>query len=297
MTDGGIETTLIFHDGFELPEFAAVDLLRSEVGTEALRSYYSRYAELAVEFGIGFVLESPTWRASPAWAARLGYSAAELDALNRTAIALMEEIRDEYERPEAPFVISGCVGPQGDGYAPEEVLTAEAAERYHSTQIATFTETAADMVTAITMTYPAEAVGIVRAASRAGLPAAISFTVETDGRLPNGQALGEAIEQVDDETRQAASYFMINCAHPTHFEHILEPAAPWLARVRGVRANASTKSHAELDEAATLDDGDPDDLARRHDELRRRLPSLSVVGGCCGTDHRHVAAICRTLLN
>ena len=297
MTDGGIETTLIFHDGFELPEFAAVDLLRSEVGTEALRSYYSRYAELAGELGIGFVLESPTWRASPAWAARLGYSAAELDALNRTAIALMEQIRDEYEGPNAPFVISGCVGPQGDGYAPEELLSAEVAESYHSTQIATFAETAADMVTAITMSYAAEAVGIVRAASRVGLPAAISYTVETDGRLPSGQALGEAIEQVDDETRQAASYFMINCAHPTHFEHVLEPEAPWLARVRGVRANASTKSHAELDEAATLDDGDPDDLARRHDELRLRLPRLTVVGGCCGTDHRHVAAICRTLLN
>lgn len=297
MTDGGIETTLIFHDGFDLPEFAAIDLLRSEEGTEALRSYYARYAKLAIELGIGFVLESPTWRASPRWAARLGYSAAELEELNRTAIALMEEIRDQYEGLKAPFVISGCVGPQGDGYVPEELLSAEAAESYHSTQIATFAETSADMATAITMTYAAEAVGIVRAASREGLPAAISFTVETDGRLPSGQALGEAIDQVDDETQQGAAYFMINCAHPTHFEHVLEAEAPWLARVRGVRANASTKTHAELDEAATLDDGDPDDLARRHDELRLSLPSLNVVGGCCGTDHRHVAAICRTLLS
>jgi S-methylmethionine-dependent homocysteine/selenocysteine methylase len=297
MTDGGIETTLIFHDGLDLPEFAAVDLLRSDEGTEALRSYYARYAELARELSIGFVLESPTWRASPAWAARLGYSAAELDQLNRRAIALMEEIRDRYEGSESPFVISGCVGPQGDGYSPEEMLSAEAADRYHSTQVATFAKTSADMVTAITMTYAAEAVGIVRAAAREGLPAAISFTVETDGRLPSGQALGDAISQVDEETQQAPAYFMINCAHPTHFEHVLEPEAPWLARVRGVRANASTKSHAELDEAATLDDGDPDDLARRHAELRSSLPSLNVVGGCCGTDHRHVAAICRTLLN
>ena len=296
MTDGGLETTLIFHDGFDLPEFAAVDLLRSEEGTEALRSYYARYAELARELGVGFVLESPTWRASPAWASRLGYSVAELDALNRASIALMEEIRDRYESPETPFVISGCIGPQGDGYAPDELLSAEAAESYHSVQIATFAETAADMVTAITMTYAAEAVGILRASSSKGLPAAISFTVETDGRLPSGQALGEAIDQVDRETEHAAAYFMINCAHPTHFEHVLEPDASWVARVRGVRANASTKSHAELDEATELDDGDPDDLARRHGSLRLGLPSLSVVGGCCGTDHRHVAAICRTLL-
>ena len=297
MTDGGLETTLIFHDGFDLPEFAAVDLLRSERGTEALTSYYARYAALASELGIGFVLESPTWRASPAWAARLGYSEVELEQLNRTAIGLMEKVRDRYEHAEAPFVISGCVGPQGDGYLPESTLTTDAAERYHSTQIGTFADTSADMVTAITMTYTAEAIGIVRAATRAGLPAAISFTVETDGRLPSGQALGEAIEQVDEETQQAAAYFMINCAHPTHFEHVLDSEAPWVARIRGVRANASLKSHAELDEATALDDGDPDDLARRHHELRVRLPNLNVLGGCCGTDDRHVAAICRTLLN
>lgn len=297
MTDGGLETTLIFHDGFDLPEFAAVDLLRSEEGTEALRSYYARYAELANELDIGFVLESPTWRASSAWATRLGYSAVELEQLNRKAIVLMEQLRNEYESSTGPFVISGCVGPQGDGYNPEERLSANAAERYHSTQIATFADTSADMVTAITMTYAAEAIGIVRAATKEGLPAAISFTVETDGRLPSGQALGEAIIRVDEETQQAAAYFMINCAHPTHFKQILEPETPWLARVRGVRANASRKSHSELDEADTLDDGDPADLARRHNELRSLIPNLNVLGGCCGTDQRHVAAICRTLLN
>ena len=298
MTDGGIETTLIFHEGLDLPEFAAVDLLRSPEGTAALRSYYARYAELAVELGIGFVLESPTWRASPAWATRLGYSAAELDKLNRAAIGLMDETRDRYEPSSgAPFVISGCVGPQGDGYAPTEVLSAEAAERYHRTQIATFARTSADMVTAITITYVDEAVGIVRAASTAGLPAAISFTVETDGRLPSGQALGDAIQQVDSETDQEAAYFMINCAHPNHFAHILDLEAPWLTRVRGIRANASAKSHAELDAATILDDGDPEDLAKRHSDLRSTLPNLNIVGGCCGTDHRHVAAIARAMLN
>jgi homocysteine S-methyltransferase len=272
-------------------------LLRSEDGTRALRSYYARYAELAAELGVGFVLESPTWRASPAWAARLGYSDAELDQLNRTAIALMEEVRHRYEASRAPFVISGCIGPEGDGYAPEQMLSADDAASYHHTQVATFAGTAADMVTAVTMTYAAEAVGVVRAASSEGLPAAISFTVERDGRLPSGQPLGEAIDEVDDETQRGAAYFMINCAHPTHFEHVLRPDARWIERVRGVRANASTKSHAELDEATTLDAGDPDDLARRHRGLRSSLPNLNVVGGCCGTDHRHVGAICRTFLD
>jgi len=172
-------------------------------------------------------------------------------------------------------------------------MTPEDAQRYHSLQAEVFAETAVDLVSALTMTYAEEAIGIVRAASAAGIPAAVSFTVETDGRLPSGQPLQDAIEQVDAETDGAAAYFMINCAHPTHFAEVLEPGAPSLGRIRGLRANASTMSHAELDEAEELDAGDPVDLARRYGELRQRLPNLNVVGGCCGTDHRHIREICR----
>jgi S-methylmethionine-dependent homocysteine/selenocysteine methylase len=291
LTDGGIETVLIFHDGLDLPLFAAFDLLKDEQGTERLRSYYAPYVALARERGLGFVLESPTWRASPRWAAELGYDAAQLDHLNRKAIALLEEIRGEQGAGHPPIVISGCVGPQDDGYNPSELLSAEAAQEYHSAQIGTFADTAADMVTAITMTYSEEAIGVARAAAEAGLPAAISFTVETDGRLPSGQALGEAIEQVDRETGRGPSYYMINCAHPTHFESVVDEGDGWRERIAGIRANASTLSHAELDEAEELDAGDPADLAARYAELRERLPRLNVLGGCCGTDHRHVAAI------
>jgi S-methylmethionine-dependent homocysteine/selenocysteine methylase len=296
LTDGGIETTLIFHQGLDLPEFAAFDLLKDEKGMEALRRYYAPYVALARERRLGFVLESPTWRANADWAARIGYGLAELDQMNRRAIALMEEIRDEHETAHTSFVISGCIGPQSDGYRPATTMSASEAERYHSTQIATFGDTAADMVTAITMTYTDEAIGIVRAAGEVGLPVAISFTVETDGRLPSGQALGDAVEQVDSETASAPAYFMINCAHPTHFAHALADGGPWVERIRGLRANASTKSHAELDEAVELDEGDPGDLAVRHAALSGQLPNLSVVGGCCGTDHRHVSEICEALL-
>jgi S-methylmethionine-dependent homocysteine/selenocysteine methylase len=291
LTDGGIETVLIFHDGIDLPLFAAFDLLKDEEGTERLRSYYAPYVALARERGLGFVLESPTWRASPRWAAELGYDREQLDRLNRKAIALLEEIRGERESGAPPIVISGCVGPQDDGYNPSELLSAAAAQEYHSAQISTFAHTAADMVTAITMTYSEEAIGVARAAAEAGLPAAISFTVETDGRLPSGQELGEAIERVDAETDRGPSYYMINCAHPTHFASVIEEGNGWRERIAGLRANASTLSHAELDDAEELDDGDPADLAARYAELRERLPRLSVLGGCCGTDHRHVAAI------
>jgi S-methylmethionine-dependent homocysteine/selenocysteine methylase len=290
LTDGGIETTLIFHQGLELPAFAAFVLLADEAGTDELRRYYAPYLELARDQGVGLVLESPTWRASPRWAAELGYDESQLDELNRKAIALMEDLRDE---AGLTAVISGCIGPQDDGYNPTTKLSADEARDYHSTQIATFADTAADLVTAMTLTYTDEAIGIARAAGDAGLPAVISFTLETDGRLPSGQQLGDAIEQVDAATDPAPAYYMINCAHPSHFEAVLDTGAGWPARIGGVRANASTKSHAELDEADDLDEGDPADLGARHAALRAKLPKLKVLGGCCGTDDRHVTEICR----
>jgi len=291
LTDGGIETTLIFHQGLDLPEFAAFVLLDDDEGREQLRRYYQPYIELAREGGAGLVLESPTWRANPDWAARIGVSREKLDALNRGAIELMEELRNAQGAGGAPLVISGCVGPQDDGYSPATTMSAEAAREYHSTQIGTFADTAADMVTAITMTYPDEAIGVTKAAQEVGLPVAISFTVETDGRLPNGQALGDAIDEVDEATGGGPAYYMINCAHPTHFEAVLTGDDAWGNRIGGLRANASTMSHAELDEAEELDDGDPEDLGARYAALRAQLPRLNVLGGCCGTDHRHVAAI------
>jgi homocysteine S-methyltransferase len=288
LTDGGLETVLIFHEGIELPAFAAFHLLKDDAGTAVLRRYYEPYLALARDRGLGFVLESPTWRASPHWAEQLGYTPEALDRLNRRAIALMEEIRSEHGA--VPIVISGCVGPRDDGYDPAVILSAREAQGYHATQIGTFADTAADMVTAITMTYVEEAIGIARAAAAVELPVAISFTTETDGRLPSGQPLADAIAQVDDETDSGPAYYMINCAHPTHFEAVLAADGPW-ERIRGLRANASTCSHAELDESDALDDGDPADLGARYAGLALRLPRLTVLGGCCGTDDRHVEAI------
>jgi S-methylmethionine-dependent homocysteine/selenocysteine methylase len=294
LTDGGLETTLIFHDGLDLPQFAAFDLLKDDEGTDALRRYFRKYAKLAADSGTGFVLESPTWRASPRWGTEIGYSDEELERLNRRAIGLMEEIREEFESDGGPLVISGNIGPQDDGYNPQQRLSADEAEEYHSFQVGVFADTPADMVTTMTMTYADEAIGIAQAAKKAGIPSVISFTVETDGKLPNGQALGDAIGEVEAATDGAPAYYMINCAHPTHFEDVLEGA--WRERVRGLRANASTRSHAELDEAEDLDDGDPQDLGARYAALREKLPALNVVGGCCGTDTRHVAEICSAWL-
>ena len=297
LTDGGLETTLIFHRGLELPCFAAFDLVKDDAGMEVLRDYFRPYLEVARQRGAAFVLDTATWRANPDWGAELGYSPEELDHANRRAAALAEEIRDAEGGGCGPVVIEGVVGPQGDGYSPTRLMSADEAEEYHGRQIRVFSETAADMVAAITMTYPDEAIGIARAATAAGMPAAISFTVETDGRLPSGHTLGEAIEQVDAETGGSAAYFMVNCAHPTHFAGVLADGGRWRERVRAIRANASRMSHAELDEADELDAGDPVELGAQYRALRPYLPNANVFGGCCGTDQRHVAEVCAAWLD
>lgn len=293
LTDGGIETTLIFHEGLELPDFAAFHLLATPEGEAVLRKYFHTYVELAKRFNTGLILESATWRANPDWGVRLGYTTERLAATNHRAIQLLEEVRKEYDNGQTPVVISGCIGPRGDGYVPDYAMSVQEAETYHWEQIEALAGSAADMVCAITMNYAEEAVGIARAAQRADISVAISFTVETDGNLPTGQTLKAAIEQVDEATSGYPSYYMINCAHPTHFEHVLAEGGPWLDRIRGVRANASRKSHVELNESSELDAGNPAELGMQYARLKKRLSRLNVMGGCCGTDHRHVEQIAK----
>ena len=291
LTDGGLETTLIFHEGVELQHFASFDLLRTVAGVARIRDYYERYIAIAKRNGTGFVLEGATWRANPDWAEKLGYSRAELAVANRAAVDLMVGLRDAHESEQMPIVISANIGPRGDGYKIQNAMTAAEAEDYHGWQVSIFRDTEADLVSAFTINYAEEGIGVARACRKGGIPSVISFTVETDGRLASGQTIRDAIEQTDRETGNAPAYYMLNCAHPTHFADALRESEPWTARVRGLRANASCLSHAELNDAVALDAGDPHALGLEHAELKGRLPQLTVLGGCCGTDHRHVEQI------
>lgn len=293
VTDGGLETDLIFHHGLDLPHFASYPLLADQRGRALLTEYYGRYAAIAADTGAGLVLEAPTWRSSPDWAERIGHTPEEMDQFNRDAISFLSGLRRSYADTVQTIVISGCVGPRGDGYVADDGFGADEAQEYHSRQIRVFAEAGADQVTAMTITNVDEAIGITRAAQAAGIPVAISFTVETDGRLPSGQPLGSAITETDRATGDVPMYYMINCAHPTHFTDALAAGETWTERIGGLRANASVMSHEELDEATDLDDGDPVDLGSRHADLRSALPNLTVLGGCCGTDHRHVGEIAR----
>ena len=302
LTDGGIETVLIYQDGIALPEFSAFVLLESKEGRAALRRYFRRYLEIAAQTpAAGFILESPTWRAGVAWGAKLGFDAAALARLNRDAIGLMRELQAEYAaRIPQGIAVSGCVGPRGDGYVAGAPMTPVDAENAHRVQVEALAAAGADLITAMTMTTSAEAIGVARAAAKAQKAAAIAFTVETDGRLPSGETVAAAIDAVDADAaeagRAAPAYFMLNCAHPSHFAHVLDGLGPRRARLRGVRANASRLSHAELDAATELDPGNPEELGADYACLKLGLPSLRVIGGCCGTDHRHVAAMAAAVI-
>jgi homocysteine S-methyltransferase len=284
---------LLFEEGIDLPHFAAFPLVDGDEGRAALRRYYEPFLELARDRAVPLVLSAPTWRANPDWGRLLGYEGDELAAVNRRAFGFVEAVRDEVlgSTERGNVSVEGCVGPRSDAYHPTLLMDEDEAEAYHAVQLRALAEAGSPQVSALTLTYVEEAIGIVRAAQSVGLPVVVAFTVETDGRLPSGASIGDAINAVDAATDGAAASFMVNCAHPSHFAGSL-PEGAARTRLRGLRANASTLSHEELDEAEELDSGDPDDLATRYVALRGELPELEVIGGCCGTDIRHVTAIC-----
>jgi len=292
LTDSGLETWLCFTKGIELPEFAAFPLLDHYNGRALLDEYLQPHIKIALRNGHGFLLETNTWRANADWGTKLGYNAEALDRINRDAVQSLRALRSRIETADSPMPISGNIGPRGDGYSPENLMNPDESARYHAVQIESLAAAGADLVTTLTMTHSGEAAGIALAARSANIPCVISFTTEIDGRLPSGETLREAILAVDEISGGYPAYYMINCAHPDHFTSALEEGAEWMTRLRGVRANASRMSHEELDNSETLDDGDPDELGRLYASLRARFPNFTVLGGCCGTDHRHVEAIC-----
>jgi homocysteine S-methyltransferase len=288
VTDGGVETDLIFHRGYELPEFAAFPLLDSEAGRAALADYYAAFVDVAVRAAAPVLLEPPTWRANPDHAALVGYGPKELDRVDRESIDFLTSLAREREDELVGWSVGGMLGPRGDGYRTDGPVAPEQAADYHRPQVAAFHAAGADRVTVLTLTDVGEAIGVAWAAADVGLPAAIGFTVETDGRLADGTTLAEAVAAVDAVAEPA--YFLVNCAHPAHVLAGLEEGS-WRERIGGLRVNASMRSHAELDEAEELDEGDPVVLAAAQQPLLDAFPNVEVLGGCCGTDERHVAAM------
>ncbi len=284
----GMDTDIIYNRGIDLTGFASYTLLSTDEGKSRLREYYSNLMALARELNVGVILDSVTWVANRDRGRDLSYSPDDLKKFNTEAIELIASVREE--EGDLPTVLCGQVGPRGDGYEPSDLMSTEDAERYHAEQIKVYSITDVDLVSASTMCYAEEAVGVVRAAQRYDIPVSISFTVETDGRLPTGMSLEEAIQKVDDETDGRALYFLINCAHPDHFTGIFNDE-PWMNRLRGVVANASRCSHSELEAAKEFDEGNPDELGSLIGSLLKQYPHFNIIGGCCGTDMRHMKRI------
>lgn len=295
LTDGGMETVMVFLEGIDLPQFASFTLLGSETGRAALTKYYTAFLDEAAGQRAGFMLDTPTWRASAGWGQVMGLEAEQMDAVNREAVALVQKLRADRRPRQQAILLNGVIGPHGDAYAPEQVLSPEAAQNYHRRQVAVLADAGVDLISAMTISSHGEAIGIAKAAAEVDQPVTLSFTVETDGRLINGMSLADAIHRTDDATDAAPMWYGINCAHPAHFQDILH--GDWINRIGAVRANASRRSHAELDESTELDAGDFDELAQQYHQLLHILPGLHVLGGCCGTDLRHVAAIGRSCLH
>ncbi len=287
----GTGTDLIFNHGVELPGFASFPLLENPETRAILAQQMRDLVELSADMGLGCILDAPTWMANADRAAPLGYDAERLRAVNKDGVALMEEVRQGSGRDDV--LVSACIGPRYDPYADIPPISVGQARAYHNAQLSALKETSVDLVTGYTFNRTGEAAGCILASQDIGLPIIMSLVVETDGCLADGTPLIDAIDQIEAQTDGSALFYMVNCAHPTHFADVIK-AHP---RLKGVVANASSCSHAELDEAEELDDGDPVQLGQEIAAAMRDNPSIQVFGGCCGTDMRHLKQMALEVLS
>lgn len=295
LTEGGIETEMMYKWGFDLPHFAMFPLLDNPEAMAAMRGMYRRYLDVAAKHGMCALMGGLDYRASPDWGALLGYSPESLAQANHRSIAFLRELAREYATDIPEILVQGFIGPRGDAYQLNRTITETEAEDYHSVQLATLKEADVDLAWAFTLNNVAEAIGIARAAARIEVPLAISFTLDDNSKLKSGPSLAEAIESVDAATGGSAVFFSINCSHPFEFEPGLE-SGDWIGRVRGLRPNASRMEKVALCKLGHLEEGDPVELGQLMGDLARRYPHMDIWGGCCGTGDVHLDEIAANVL-
>ncbi len=295
LTEGGIETEIMYRHGFELPEFSMLPLLDNPKAVAAIRSVLSQHLDVAAEFGLSFMLTGLDYRASPDWGAKLGYSPAGLADATIAAIDLLRDIAKNYENQIPRLLIGGILGPRGDAYSLNREITEASSEDYHAVQLETLKRAKVDFTCAMTFNNIAESVGAARAAATAGMPFSISLTLDGTSKLKSGPSLAEAITEIDAKTgNEAPDFYMINCSHPLEYEPALE-AGDWTKRLRGVRPNASKMDKLALCKLGHIEDGDPVELGAQLLSLSDRYPQLDIFGGCCGTGHNHLREIAKVL--
>lgn len=299
LTEGGLDTTPIFLQGFDLPSFAPFDLSNERKGFVAIKTYYQEYLQFARDHHMGFILDSPTWRANRYWIQKMGYPDSALIDINKKAIDLMLELREEFRDGMMSVPIGGCIGPCGIGYVKEQVMTVDEAEKYHAGQVEIFSQTPVDFISVIAINYVEEALGIVRAVNAVDIPVVISFSLDKNGKLPSGMNLKEAITLVDKGVNEPPIYFMVHCAHPFHFIADMQGGSvskePWVKRIRGIRAIATSQNHFEPEVDKECEFEDPVDLAKAYGKLKNQFKHLNIFGSYCGTDKEHLMTIINAL--
>ena len=295
LTEGGTETEILYKWGYELPEFAMFPLLDNPEADECIRGIYRRYFDVAEANNTGLLIMGHDYRASPDWAKKLGYSLEGLAEMQHRTIGFLTDMRAEYDGRVSDVYVSGCIGPRGDAYGTGGDISEAEAEDYHSVQLSTLKETHADMAIGVTFNNIPETIGLIRAAKTIGVPLGVSLTLTPEARLRSGPTLKEAVETIDEKTDGAAAWFGTNCSHPVEFEPAISDAGPWTGRLRYIRPNASKMEKMVLCKLGYLEDGDPVELGKQMGDVARRFPKADILGGCCGTDERHLGEIAKNV--
>jgi S-methylmethionine-dependent homocysteine/selenocysteine methylase len=294
LTEAGIETELMYKWGFEIPHFAMFALLENDQIVSTLRGMYRSYLDVAAKHEMSFLMGGFDYRASPDWAELLGYGPEALKEANLRCLDFHRQMGAEYASDVPEAVTMGCVGPRGDAYQLNRTISEAEAEDYHSVQLTTLRDAKVPLVYAATFNNIPEAVGVVRAARRLGLPIALSFSLDSNSKLKSGPSVKEAIEAVDEATDRAPEFYAINCSHPVEFEPALEPGS-WIERLRNLRPNASKMEKIALCKLGHLEEGDPIELGQLMGQLAKRYPHMDIWGGCCGTGEVHLEEIARNV--
>lgn len=301
ITDGGIETRIMFETNLSMdPELQVAALVPDPDGAAALRSIYESYIKAAGEFGLPIVIGTPTFRASLNFARRAGHGGEEsVRELNVGAVRLLRQLREDSDH--RPIFIAGVIGPSGDAYTPGDALGAPEAAAYHRLQTEVLAEEGVEFLFAPTFPAVDEALGVAMAMGRSGLPYVVSFVLDTAGRVLDGTPLTAAIERIDNEALPPPLYYSISCVYPDVAARALEDAArdskTLVGRIAELKANGSPLGTDELVRLDHIEATPPEPFAELLWSLHESHPVLRVIGGCCGTDDRHIRALAERMVS
>ncbi|MBW2409401.1 MAG: homocysteine S-methyltransferase family protein [Deltaproteobacteria bacterium] len=293
LTEGAVIERLRRDPAVELdPYIANAGLIYDQAGKQAMTRIYRQYIDIASRYRLPMIVSAPTWRASSERINKSAYSGRE--TMVKDCADFINRIRQDVSQSADCIYIAGLIACRGDSYEPREALTADKAEAYHRLQAQELAHAGVDFILAATLPAVSEALGIAAALSQCAIPYSLSFVIRSDGRVLDGTPLQAAIEKIDAAVNPGPLFYQINCVHPAIFRKAIEQSEPGFDRLLGLQANTSEKSPEELDGLGYLDTSEPEEFAESMLALHTHF-GLKIIGGCCGTDHRHIEEIAKRL--